>query len=732
MLGLRLRSPRAILLAVPLALGLAGVAAATPQGQGGSAARTVAPSEPGCVLDPAHGRIQHVVMLVFDNVHLTRDNPNVPSDLEQMPHLLNFIRNNGTTFDNHHTILISHTAGGILSWLTGLYPDRSGQTVSNSYDYFQNSGVPTFTSSFKYWTDPVSSTADDTLPNMVNADSGTPKMTPAPWVPFTRAGCDVGNVGSANATLENVSTAAGGDITKVFGQGSPEWNEANDPAQRVKAAADFEGMTIHCAQASPLCAGSSNPRPDLLPDEPGGYDGYQGLFGAKYVDPAITGGNAAVNDLNGNPITDAAGNPGFPGFDGMLATRSLGYTAQMLEAGVPVVYSYVSDAHDNHALARASGPGEQDYHDQLAAYDTAFGQFFDRLAADGITPANTLFMFTADEGDHFVGVPQSGCDGTTTFCTYTHAFWAPGQTFPSNQIGEVNANIQSLLPAGEPSYDIHFDSSPNFYVNGQPGRTDSSVRQLERDVASAQAIDPYVSTTTPINVAQQLVDPVGEQALHMVNADPKRTPTFTMFANPDFFLRIGNPSCGGPVCVDYHFAWNHGDTNSVIAHNWAGLVGPGVDRAHDVTAYSDHPDMRTTVLALLGLSDDYTDDGRVVTQALKKSALPAALAESRGNAVRLGTLDKAINAPFGQFAMDVLSISTAALSSGSASDDSVYTQKEQALADLTTRRDAVANDIRNALNGAEFGGIPIDKITAFRLAHEAKQILHDADQLAGS
>jgi len=33
------------------------------------------------------GGIQHVIYLQFDNVHLTRDNPNVYSDLEQMPHL---------------------------------------------------------------------------------------------------------------------------------------------------------------------------------------------------------------------------------------------------------------------------------------------------------------------------------------------------------------------------------------------------------------------------------------------------------------------------------------------------------------------------------------------------------------------------------------------------------------------------------------------------------------------
>ena len=54
-----------------------------------------------------------------------------------MPHLLNFIRGNGTLLTNDHTVLISHTANGILTNLTGMYSDRHGQAVSNSYRYFR-------------------------------------------------------------------------------------------------------------------------------------------------------------------------------------------------------------------------------------------------------------------------------------------------------------------------------------------------------------------------------------------------------------------------------------------------------------------------------------------------------------------------------------------------------------------------------------------------------------------
>ena len=151
----------------------------------------LAAAETGCHLNSARGEIQHVIYIQFDNTHLRRDNPNVPSDLEQMPHLLNFMKSNGTVLGNDHTVLISHTAGGILSSLTGVYPDRHGQTVSNSYVRTSSTGGFTFPSSFGYWTDNVSATGTSTVPNMIGPDGGN---IPAPWVPFTRVGCDVGAV----------------------------------------------------------------------------------------------------------------------------------------------------------------------------------------------------------------------------------------------------------------------------------------------------------------------------------------------------------------------------------------------------------------------------------------------------------------------------------------------------------------------------------------------------------
>src|SRR6266853_138324 len=390
-----------------------------------------------CQLKSPSGRIKHVIYVQFDNTHFQRDNPNVPSDLEQMPHLLNFINGNGTMMANDHTALISHTATGILTSLTGVYPDRMGQPVSNSFRYFTPSGGSRTGVAFAYWNAPLFDPAGppfppagqtDLTPEMINENG---KVAPAPWVPYTRAGCDFGAVATANTILENTAI----DIPTVFGSGSPEAAEV--ASNSGQAFADFVGIGVHCAKGSALCAASAHARPDLLTDEPGGYNGFEGLFGAAYVNPIIKP-TGLMTDLDGNVIQDATGHVGFPGFDGMEATVSLAWVAQMQEAGIPITYAYISDAHDGHGTAGnihfAYGPGEAGYTQQLQDYDLAFQKFFDRLAADGIDNRNTLFVFTVDEGDHFVGDPPTptACDGVSTPCTY-------------NRVGEINADLRRMV-----------------------------------------------------------------------------------------------------------------------------------------------------------------------------------------------------------------------------------------------------------------------------------------------
>jgi hypothetical protein len=695
--------------------------------------------ENGCVLA---GPINHVVYLQFDNVHFLRDNPNVPSDLEQMPHLLNFIRDNGTLLRNDHTVLISHTANGILTSLTGMYSDRHGQAVSNSYRYFLPNGTTASSSSFKYWTDltdDVNATPLDPLPNMVTGDSGSPKNTPAPWVPFTRAGCDFGAVSLANIELENTGTGPAGDMTKVFGVNSPEWNEAlasnaapAGTAARNLAQTDFVGIAVHCGAAGGICA--KNPttaKPDLLPDEPGGYSGFQGLFGAKYVNPAITNGNAAVTNLFGQPITDQFLQPGFPGFDGAFATNTLAYMAQMQEAGIPVTFGYISDAHDQHGIAgeihTTNGPGQAAYVQQLKDYDRAFDLFFQRLKKDGLTKKNTLFVFTVEEGDHFVGARPTpeGCDGVTTPCNYS-------------LVGEINGNLAGLMATQQgitTPFTVHADMAPTIYITGNPSRSDPVARTFGRGLGNLTAVSPYTGRTDILSAA--LADPVGMKALHMVTADPQRTPSLVMFAHPDYFFFAAAPNCNSP-CITVPttpptntFAWNHGGIQPEIANTWLGMVGPGIKDNGDVDTWADHTDIRPTMLTLLGLGDSYVHDGRVLVEDLQSKALPGSLKDS-DNVRRLGASYKQLNAPFGQFSQSLLTASTRAIESGNASDDSLYTAIENEISSLTTSRDTLAKQIRAALDDAAFGGNEIDNDQARAWIRQAGQLISQARALAAS
>src|SRR5271166_6273653 len=120
--------------------------------------------------------IKHIVYIQFDNVHFRRDNPNVPSDLEQIPNLLNFLEGNGAFLTNHWTPLISHTSVDILTSLTGVYGDKFGIPIGNSLRYFNPNGTSSGAGSFAYWTDPLDSfdaVPTDTAPELIDRQGNT-------------------------------------------------------------------------------------------------------------------------------------------------------------------------------------------------------------------------------------------------------------------------------------------------------------------------------------------------------------------------------------------------------------------------------------------------------------------------------------------------------------------------------------------------------------------------------
>ncbi len=691
-----------------------------------------------CDLQSAQGKIQHMIWLQFDNVHFTRDNPNVPSDLEQMPHLLNFIESNGTLLSNHHTPLIAHTAGDIITTLTGVYPDRHGIAISNSYRYFKPDGTSGPASAFTYWTNPLldfslkpGQTATDTSFNLLTANA---KNAPAPWVPFTRAGCDVGAVGTANIELENTSV----DVTSVFGAGSPEAAEVSNaanipcgfgnnppctPAQQKaknQPSADFVGIAVHCGKGQTDCASATGARPDLLLDEPGGYNGYKALFGAKYTDPFIAP-SGPVQDLNGNVIADSTGNPGFPGFDSMEPVNSLAYVAAMQEHGIPITFNYVSEAHGN--AQQPFGPGEAGYEARLKSFDDAFGKFFDRMQRDNITPANSLFIITADEGDHLIaGAPSPvNCDGVTVPCTYS-------------KIGEVSGNLAGLLATDQhvtTPFTVHSDSAPNVYITGNPAQDDSVTRTFERALGNLRAVNPY--SGSPETVANFVANQNEMRLLHMVTTDPARTPTVTLFAKPDYFMFAGAPNCNSPcTSISPAFNWNHGDVAPEINTTFLGLVGPGVKNLGvDGRVWTDHTDVRPTALSLLGLKDDYVQDGRVIFEVVTPQAMPDGLDEHRAALTRLAHVYKQLNGAVGAFGLESLSVATTSVASDDPGD-ARFVQLEAQLKQLTGRRNSLARQMIALLNGAAFRDRDFSADQANDLSDRGDQLLGEMADLAAN
>jgi hypothetical protein len=512
--------------------------------------------------------------------------------------------------------------------------------------------------------------------------TGVAAATPAPWVPFTRAGCDVGSVaGPAGLVLQNSA-----DVAAAFGAASPQAAEART---NLRAAyADYIGLAVHCAKTSRLCSADAGGRPDRLPDEPGGYQGFRALFGQR-------------------PLASSVPLPGFQGFDSMTPAVALADVAAMQEQGVPVTFAYLSDAHDPRDGSRAFGPGEPGYEAQLRQYDQGFADFLARLARDGLDARNTLFVVGADEGDVFVGSsPQAaGCDGTHVSCHYA-------------QTGEVRVNLRGLLAGQErpiPAFAVHDDSAPAIWFTGNPAPSSPAVRGL------AQASDRLTVTNPYTGAAEQLIHFVADRAelslLHMVGGDSARVPNLVLFARPDYYVMDGPQRCATPACVraDRQSAYNHGGVDPAMNTTWFALAGPGVAREGvDHRVWADETDVRPTLLALAGLRDSYLHDGRVLSEVLQHPLGP--------EYERLAAALKRIDAPVGPLGLATLAIATGAVESDQPGD-AVYRAYLAWMASLTARRDALAGRMLQQLDEAAFTGRPLSPETAQGEATQADALL---------
>ena len=213
-----------------------------------------------------------------------------------------------------------------------------------------------------------------------------------------------------------------------------------------------------------------------------------------------------------------------------------------------------------------------------------------------------------------------------------------------------------------------------------------------------------------------------------------RTPNITDFGNDDYFFEAFGDTTpcdqpdGGFVCFSENigFAWNHGDFQKQITHNWAAVVGPGVQPDHGGTdVFTDHTDLRPTLLSLLGLADDYNHDGRAIFEIMTRHAIPHEIREHLDTAERMAHLLKAINAPLGPLGVKTLKLSTTALASNDM-NDATYNKIENELLDITKRRNAIASQMLSMLEDSTFDGKEFNEEKAEGLIKAAERLLDEA------
>jgi hypothetical protein len=174
------------------------------------------------------------------------------------------------------------------------------------------------------------------------------------------------------------------------------------------------------------------------------------------------------------------------------------------------------------------------------------------------------------------------------------------------------------------------------------------------------------------------------------------------------------------------FAWNHGDIQEDITRTWMGMAGPGVQReGRNDDVFSDHTDVRPTMLALLGLKDSYVHDGRVLIEHLDEQTRPQSL-RGDGQFAKIATIYKQLNAPLGSVGTNSLIFASSSI----VANDATYSGYLATIGDLTTQRDALAGKIKTLLNGAAFGGNRIQGNEAEGLIKQAQQIIDRAANLA--
>ena len=465
----------AVLVAASLAI--APVASAAPPGPAGPPTGT-------CDLQSKGDKIQHVIYLQFDNVHFERDNPNVPSDIEQMPNLLQLPEGQrDVRHERPHDPDLAHgrrdpeLADRALSRPATARTSRTRTATSGPTASCRVLVVLQVLDRQHGRRQPGEQPADAARPTRTTTWS-TPtrprSAAPAPRATRRRRGCRTpapaatsATSGTANAVLENnnaiifrtgsssvFATDPTGDMTKVFGENSNEWNEGKasqiaavrhgGPRPRADRLRRDRGPLRRRARRHLRRQPASCPARHA-PGRGGRLLGLQRALRREvrrsrdHEGRGAPTGTPFVNDTTGHPIADQFGQCGFPGFDGMFAKNTLGEVAPDAGGRRP--------GHVRLHLGRPRRPrrrrrdpprlrpgrGRLRPAAQGLRHRPSAG-FFTRLDEPTGSPRTTRCSWSPSRRATTSPArrPTPQCDGVTTPCTYTNG-----------HVTEVNGDLQA-------------------------------------------------------------------------------------------------------------------------------------------------------------------------------------------------------------------------------------------------------------------------------------------------
>ena len=501
-----------------------------------------------------NGQVKHVIYIQFDNTHLRRDmRQRAVGPRSRCRTCSTSCRTTARCWSNDHTVLISHTAGGILSSLTGVYPTATARRSRTATCARRRTGAFTFPSSFGYWTDPVSATQHADRPEHGRRRRAPTRRrrgsrTPAPAATSARSRRPT----PCSRTPAPARTATSPRSSATGRRRRPR----RSPRQRRRrgSAATRQGPDRLRRLRRPLRPGLGDLR--QRPDRPAArrarrlhrLQGPVRRPGDRSAADRPAGVDAGHRPRSATRSSTRSASPASPASTA-CRPRSRSPTWRTMQEQ-PACRSRTRTSRTRTTSTASAGnahtafgPGSAGYVAQLRPTTTPSPPSSRGSPRDGINKSNTLFVFTVDEGDHFVGgTPTPGQlrrrqharatgPARSARSTPTSTRWSSHQ-FP--------ALARQFLGAGAPNaFTVHGDDAPPFYL-AKARATAARSRQTDpldarRSSATSPSSPPSTRTpAAPTICMVAMADQAEMKILHMfTTGDPARNATLRVLRRPE-------------------------------------------------------------------------------------------------------------------------------------------------------------------------------------------------------